>query len=70
MPNREPKEKGAIAPGSAQIHYKSMIGLKEEEEGKKKKKKKVVRTQPKKKKKYCKYICKVIGKNGNICKMF
>ena len=37
MPNREPKEKGAIAPGSAQIHYKSMTGLKEEE-GKKKKK--------------------------------
>ena len=23
MPSREPKEKGAIAPGSAQIHYKS-----------------------------------------------
>ena len=45
MPNREPKEKGAIAPGSAQIHYKSMTGLKEEEE-----KKKVVRTQPKKEK--------------------
>ena len=37
MPNREPKEKGAIAPGSAQIHYKSMTGLKEEEEEKKKK---------------------------------
>ena len=49
MPNREPKEKGAIAPGSAQIHYKSMTGLKEEEG--KKKKKKVVRTQPKNKKK-------------------
>ena len=47
MPNREPKEKGAIAPGSAQIHYKSMTGLKEEEE---RKKKNVVRTQPKKKK--------------------
>ena len=47
MPSREPKEKGAIAPGSAQIHYKSMTGLKEEEE--EKKKKKVVRTQPKKK---------------------
>ena len=36
MPNREPKEKGAIASGSAQIHYKSMTGLKEEEEKKKK----------------------------------
>ena len=36
MPNREPKEKGAIAPGSAQIHYKSMTGLKEEEEEEKK----------------------------------
>ena len=36
MPTREPKEKGAIAPGSAQIHYKSMTGLKEEEEKKKK----------------------------------
>ena len=35
MPNREPKEKGAIASGSAQIHYKSMTGLKEEEEKKK-----------------------------------
>ena len=64
MPSREPKEKGAIALGSTQIHYKSMTGLKEE-----KKKKKVVRTQPKKKK-YCKYICKVIGKKKNICKMF
>ena len=48
MPTREPKEKGAIAPGSAQIHYKSMTGLKEEEEKKKsstnstKKKKKVL----------------------------
>ena len=48
MPNREPKEKGAIAPGLAQIHYKSMTGLKEEEE--EKKKKKVVRTQPNKEK--------------------
>ena len=63
MPSREPKEKGAIAPGSAQIHYKSMTGLKEE------KKRKVVQTQ-KKKKKYCKYICKVIGEKRNICKRF
>ena len=55
MPSREPKEKGAIALGSTQIHYKSMTGLKEE-----KKKKKVVQTQ-KKKYIYCKYICKVIG---------
>ena len=69
MPNREPKEKGAIAPGLAQIHYKSMTGLKEEEEEKKKKKSSTNSTK-KKKKKYCKYICKVIGKKKNICKMF
>ena len=70
MPSREPKEKGAIAPGSAQIHYKSMTGLKEEEEEKKKKKVVQTQTEKKKKKKYCKYICKVIGKKGNICKRF
>ena len=68
MPTREPKEKGAIAPGSAQIHYKSMTGLKEEE-GKKKKKKSSTNST-KKKKKYCKYICKVIDKKKNICKVF
>ena len=65
VPSREPKEKGAIAPGSAQIHYKSMTGLKEE-----KKKKSITNSKKKKKKKYCKYICKVIGKKGNICKRF
>ena len=58
MPSREPKEKGAIAPGSAQIHYKSMTGLKEE---KKKKKSSTNSNRKEKKKKYCKYICKVIG---------
>ena len=42
-----------------------MTSLKEEEE-----KKKEQYELKKKKKKYCKYICKVIGKKGNICKMF
>ena len=41
-----------------------MTGLKEEE------KKKKSSTNSKKKKKYCKYICKVIGKKKNICKGF
>ena len=43
-----------------------MAGLKEE----KKKKKKKSNTNSTKKKKYCKYICKVIGKKMNICKRF
>ena len=48
-----------------------MTGLKEG-----KKKKRVIQTQKKKKiskkekKKYYKYICKVIGKKGNICRKF
>ena len=69
MPNREPKEKGAIAPGSAQIHYKSMTGLKEEEE---EKKKKVVRTQPKKKKSIANIFVKSLAKKRiyGVCKMF
>ena len=68
MPNREPKEKGAIALGSAQIHYKSMTGLKEEEE--EKKKKKVVRTQPKKKKSIANIFVKSLAKKRIYVKCF
>ena len=65
MPSREPKEKGAIAPGSAQIHYKSMTGLKEE------KKRKVVQTQKKKKKKSIANIfVKSLAKKGIYVKGF
>ena len=56
MPNREPKEKGAIAPGSAQIHYKSMTGLKEEEE--------------EEKKSIANIFVKSLAKKRNICKRF
>ena len=64
MPSREPKEKGAIAPGSAQIHYKSMTGLKEE------KKRKVVQTQKKKKKSIANIFVKSLAKKGIYVKGF
>ena len=65
MPSREPKEKGAIAPGSAQIHYKSMTGLKEE-----KKKKSSTNSKKKKKKSIANIFVKSLAKKGIYVKGF
>ena len=64
MPSREPKEKGAIAPGSAQIHYKSMTGVKEE------KKKKSSTNSKKKKKSIANIFVKSLAKKGIYVKGF
>ena len=66
MPSREPKEKGAIAPRSAQIHYKSMTGLKEE----KKRKKKSRKNSKKKKKSIENIFVKSLAKKGIYVKGF
>ena len=65
MPSREPKEKGAIALGSAHIHYKSMTDLKEE-----KKEKWYKLKQKKKKKSIANIFVKSLVKKRNICKRF
>ena len=59
MPNREPKEKGAIAPGSAHIHYKS-----------KKEKKKSIMNSTQKKKSIANIFVKSLAKKRIYVKCF